>query len=288
MRMDSAVPEGAFAGANRSLPLKLAVVAAIGGLLFGYDTAVISGAVNAIDHNFIAPRHLSETAADTLSGWTVSSALLGCVIGSGMAGSIGDRLGRRNGMMVAALLFFVSALGSAIPGFGFAPLGSVGPEALLPFICYRVLGGVAIGMASALCPGICPYHGDCVEGLVSGPAIAARAGMAGENIAVDHPVWADVAHTIGAMIHNLVMVGAPQRIMLGGGVIERRPELFPAIRHAVMESLADYAHAASVERDIDQFIVLPALGRRAGPLGALALASDAFDAAVLRVDPVTA
>jgi SP family xylose:H+ symportor-like MFS transporter len=138
--------------AHNSLALRLAFVAALGGLLFGYDTAVISGAVGAIDYNFIAPRHLSETAANTLSGWTVSSALFGCIVGSLAAGAIGDRLGRRPGMMIAALLFFLSALGSAMPEIGLAPIGRVGPEALVPFICYRILGGIAIGIASTLCP----------------------------------------------------------------------------------------------------------------------------------------
>ncbi|WNO52422.1 sugar porter family MFS transporter [Stakelama saccharophila] len=140
------------ASSNRKLAILLASVAALGGLLFGYDTAVISGAVGAIDHNFIAPRHLSETAANTLSGWTVSSALFGCILGSLVAGRCGDWLGRRNGMMVSAILFFISALGSSMPEIGFAPVGQVGPEALAPFICYRILGGVAIGLASTLCP----------------------------------------------------------------------------------------------------------------------------------------
>lgn len=135
-----------------ALATRLAVVAALGGLLFGYDTAVISGAVEAIDHNFIAPRHLAETAANSLSGWTISSALIGCVIGSALAGWLGDALGRRGGMMVAAVLFLLSAFGSAIPEIGQAPLGHVVPGALWTFILFRGIGGIAIGIASTLCP----------------------------------------------------------------------------------------------------------------------------------------
>jgi SP family xylose:H+ symportor-like MFS transporter len=77
-----------------SLVRGLALVAALGGLLFGYDTAVISGAVGAIDANFVAPRGLSETDANSLSGWAISCALLGCVIGAALAGPMSQRIGR--------------------------------------------------------------------------------------------------------------------------------------------------------------------------------------------------
>jgi fructokinase len=123
-------------------------------------------------------------------------------------------------------------------------------------------------------PGICPFHGDCVEGLVSGPAIAAHTGIKGEDVPADHAVWRSVCATVAAMIHNLVMASAPQRILMGGGVIERRPDLFVPIRRAVIDCLAGYAHAAPIERQIDRFIVPPGLGQAAGPLGALTLASD--------------
>ena len=91
------------------------LVAALGGLLFGYDTAVISGAVGSIDADFIAPLRLGETWRNTLSGLTISSALFGCVLGSALAGGLADRFGRRVGLIVAATLFLVSALGSAMP-----------------------------------------------------------------------------------------------------------------------------------------------------------------------------
>ena len=122
-------------------------------------------------------------------------------------------------------------------------------------------------------PGVCNFHGDCVEGLVSGPAIHARAGLKGEKIAANHPIWRSVCTTIAAMIHNLAMTSAPQRILLGGGVIEKRPELFVPIREAVVETMANYAHASLIEAQIDAFIVPPGLGSMAGPLGALAVAS---------------
>ena len=140
------------AATNFTLVNWLTVIAALGGLLFGYDTAVISGAVNAIDANFIDPLGLPETAADSLSGWTISCALLGCVIGGALAGPLSQRIGRRGGLLVAAILFFVSSLGSAFPEFGLAPIGSMGPSALVPFIVYRILAGVGVGLASMLSP----------------------------------------------------------------------------------------------------------------------------------------
>jgi SP family xylose:H+ symportor-like MFS transporter len=135
-----------------ALVRRLTFVATLGGLLFGYDTAVISGAVGAIDANFINPLQLSETARGTLSGWTISSALLGCVIGAVVAGSISAWLGRKGGLLVAAALFLISAGGSAVPEIGLGPIGGMGAHALLPFICYRILCGVAVGIASMLSP----------------------------------------------------------------------------------------------------------------------------------------
>ena len=135
-----------------SLVTGLTFVATLGGLLFGYDTAVISGAVSSIDANFIDPLHLSETARSSLSGWTVSSALFGCIIGAVVAGWIGNALGRKGGLLVAGALFLISALGSAYPEIGLGPIGTMGPKALTPFILYRILCGVGVGIASMLSP----------------------------------------------------------------------------------------------------------------------------------------
>ena len=137
---------------NTPLVVGLTFVATLGGLLFGWDTAVISGAVSSIDAYFIDPLGLSETARTSLSGWTISSALVGCIIGAGVAGWISTALGRKGGLIVAALLFFAGSLGSAVPEFGFGTIGQMGPHALWPFIFYRILGGVGVGVASMLSP----------------------------------------------------------------------------------------------------------------------------------------
>jgi MFS transporter, SP family, xylose:H+ symportor len=137
---------------NPRLVVALTIVATLGGLLFGYDTAVISGAVGAIDHYFIDPQNLSRTAASSLSGWTVSSALAGCVLGAIAAGPLSTRLGRKGGLIIAALMFLAGSIGSAVPEVGFGPIGGMGPAALKPFILYRILGGAGVGIASMLSP----------------------------------------------------------------------------------------------------------------------------------------
>jgi SP family xylose:H+ symportor-like MFS transporter len=137
---------------NPGLVVALTFVATLGGLLFGYDTAVISGAVGAIDHYFIDPQHLSQIAASSLSGWTISSALVGCVIGAIIAGWLSSHIGRKGGLIVAALMFLLGSIGSAVPELGLGPIGQMGPKALDAFIAYRILGGAGVGIASMLSP----------------------------------------------------------------------------------------------------------------------------------------
>jgi fructokinase len=126
--------------------------------------------------------------------------------------------------------------------------------------------------------GACPFHGACVEGLASGPALQARTGHTGEQLPADHPVWPLFAHTIGQLLHALVLTAAPRRILLGGGVMVNNPQLFPPIREQLRASLNGYVVAQEVTTGLDDYIAPPALGGRAGPLGALALAADALEA----------
>ena len=141
-----------MAQSKSTLVWSLAFVAALGGLLFGYDTAVISGALGAIDHIFVDPRGLPETAASSLSGWTVSCALVGCILGALVAGACTKRYGRKPAMLLSGLLFAVGSVGSAYPELGFAPIGGMGADALLPFMAYRIIGGIGVGMASMVSP----------------------------------------------------------------------------------------------------------------------------------------
>ncbi len=127
-------------------------VSTLSSLLFGYCTAVISGVVGAIDHNFIAPRGMHANAANLLLGFTVCAALLGTILGALFARRAAEMLGRKRPMIIAAVLFMASALGSAFPEFGLAHLGAMGPDAIWPFIAWRVVGGVAVGLASVIAP----------------------------------------------------------------------------------------------------------------------------------------
>ena len=123
--------------------------------------------------------------------------------------------------------------------------------------------------------GVCSFHGDCVEGLASGPAIEARAGMPASQLSPDHPAWDFVAHTLGQLVHTMVLTTAPQRIFIGGGVLSAQSHLFERIQQELRRSLNGYVQAPEIEAALPQFIVPPGLGTMAGPLGALALAADA-------------
>lgn len=135
-----------------ALAMKLAAVAALGGAVFGYAMAVASGVVTSVDVEFIEPLRLGETARNLLSGLTVSSALAGCVLGALLGGWLSGRVGRKSGLTLAAPLFLVSAIGSALPELGIGPIGEAGPTALWLFFVYRLVGGIAMGIVSTLSP----------------------------------------------------------------------------------------------------------------------------------------
>ena len=129
-------------------------------------------------------------------------------------------------------------------------------------------------------PGNCPFHGDCVEGLASGPAIHARNGVTAARLGATHPAWDEVVSALAALLHNLVLTLVPQRIVIGGGVVSGQPHLLPRLRRELLISLGSYAHSPRIGASIEEFLVAPALGDRAGSLGAIALAREA-----LRGDP---
>ncbi|MGD1007081.1 MAG: D-xylose transporter XylE [Ignavibacteriaceae bacterium] len=137
---------------NESYAFRITLIAALGGLLFGYDTAVISGTVSALNYYFVLPRGLAEISANSLLGFTVSSALIGAVIGGAIAGFISSGFGRKKALMISAVLFLIASIGSAIPEAGFKPVGQGGYMVLTQFIIYRMIGGIGVGMASLLSP----------------------------------------------------------------------------------------------------------------------------------------
>lgn len=121
--------------------------------------------------------------------------------------------------------------------------------------------------------GICPFHGDCFEGLASGPAIEKRWGLKAEELAVDHPAWELESEYIALGLVSYICSLSPERIILGGGVMHQN-HLFPMIRKKVQGFLNDYIATKEITKSIDQFIVPPILGDRSGVLGAIALAEQ--------------
>ena len=122
-------------------------------------------------------------------------------------------------------------------------------------------------------PGVCPYHGDCLEGLATGPALEERWGRHSETLSPDHPAWDLEAHYLALALVNFIFTLSPQRIVMGGGVMEQR-HLFALIRQKVLELLNEYVQAPEVLDDIEGYIVPPGLGNRSGVLGAIALAQS--------------
>ncbi len=138
--------------------LLLTLIATLGGLLFGYDTAVINGAVDSLKVYFIDPRFADlanpaqANAANSLLGFVVSSALIGCIIGGLMGGWVSTNIGRKRGLIIAAVFFLISAIGASAPEFPFAAIGHGGPAYMGNFVFYRILGGIGVGLASMLSP----------------------------------------------------------------------------------------------------------------------------------------
>jgi fructokinase len=124
-------------------------------------------------------------------------------------------------------------------------------------------------------PGNCPYHGDCLEGLAAGPALEGRWGQRGETLPADHEAWQLEAHYLALGLVNVITIVSPQRIILGGGVMEQ-PGIFPLIHQEVQRLLNGYIQMPAITEKIDEYIVPPKLGGRAGVLGAIALAQDVY------------
>lgn len=138
--------------ASKSYTLKLTFIATLGGLLFGYDTAVISGTVESLRHFFIEPMGLSLNEANAMEGFVISSALIGCIFGAAMAGWLSQTFGRKKALFAAAILFLLAAIGSAWPEIGFRMPSAGDHSFVYHFVAYRILGGIGVGIASMVSP----------------------------------------------------------------------------------------------------------------------------------------
>lgn len=135
---------------SRAYLVSIVMVAVLGGLLFGYDTAVISGAEKGLQAFFLNSTDFAYT--DTWHGFTCASALVGCIIGSAISGYLASNWGRKRSLIFAGTMFFVSALGSMEPEFLFFQHGEPNYSLLIAFNIYRIVGGIGVGLASAICP----------------------------------------------------------------------------------------------------------------------------------------
>ncbi|MDR3060034.1 MAG: D-xylose transporter XylE [Prevotella sp.] len=138
--------------ASKSYTLKLTLIATLGGLLFGYDTAVISGTVESLRHFFIEPMGLPLNEANAMEGFVISSALIGCIFGAAMAGWVSQTFGRKKALFAAAVLFLLAAIGSAWPEIGFRMPSAGDHSFVYHFVAYRILGGIGVGIASMVSP----------------------------------------------------------------------------------------------------------------------------------------
>ena len=122
--------------------------------------------------------------------------------------------------------------------------------------------------------GCCPFHGDCLEGLASGPALAARTGAPAETLGAGHAVWTVAADYLGQLCAHLVFTQSPARIVMGGGVMAQ-PGLLEAVRERLLHWLGGYIRRPQLQDGAVRYVVAPGLGERSGLTGAFALASDA-------------
>ena len=124
-------------------------------------------------------------------------------------------------------------------------------------------------------PGVCPYHGDCFEGLASGPSLNKRWGQKPETLPDDHSAWDLEAEYIARAIVNLIYSYSPKKIVFGGGV-SQHSGLVQNVRTKIQKFNNGYVHSNMLLEKIDEYIHLPLLGHRSGSLGAMAMAIDSI------------
>jgi fructokinase len=185
------------------------------------------------------------------------------------AAAIGER---RWGAGAGLDTFCYITVGTGIGGGGFVNGG------LMHGLLHPELGHMRVPHDRDRDPfdGVCPFHGDCLEGLASGEAIRVRTGASASELDDDHPVWELEAQYLALGLANLICTVSPRRVVLGGGVL-RRAGLLTRVQDAVRAVLAGYLAAPELDGAIDSYLVAPALGDRAGVLGALELARVALE-----------
>jgi fructokinase len=183
----------------------------------------------------------------------------------------GSALGEwRWGAAVGLETFIYLTIGTGIGG------GGLVDGKLLHGLQHPEMGHIAIPQDKERDPfeGVCPFHKDCFEGLASGPAIEKRWGTQAQNLDPGHPAWDLEAQYIALALRTYICMLSPERIILGGGVMQQN-HLFPRIRRKTLTALNGYIHSPHILDGMDEFIVAPDLGGKSGLMGALVLADGA-------------
>ncbi|MGF2949515.1 sugar porter family MFS transporter [Microbacterium alcoholitolerans] len=238
-------------GGIRGRVIGVSIAAALGGFLFGFDTAVINGAVDALADAF--------DLGVALKGFAVSSALIGCAIGAWFAGPVANRFGRIPTMLIAAVLFLVSAVGSGL-AFG-----------VIDLIIWRVVGGFGVGAASVIAPAyIAEVSPAKIRGrlgslqqlaivtgifvaLLSDALLANVAGGAAEPLwGLDAWRWMFIAEAIPAIVYGVMALGLPEspRYLVARGELKRAGEVLTVVtgEHDVDAKIAEITGTINTER----------------------------------------
>ena len=177
------------------------------------------------------------------------------------------RWGAGQGLDTLIYLTIGTGVGGGVMAGGHLVHGLVHPEA----------GHILLPRDPSVDPykGFCPFHDNCLEGLAAGPSFEGRWGKKGADLPPDHPAWDLEAHYLALGLQAFLSILSPQRIILGGGVMDQ-PQLFPKVREKLLALNNHYIrHPSLTPEGIDGYVVPPGLGNRAGILGALALAEAA-------------
>ncbi len=203
-----------------------------------------------------------------------------------LVGLVGDALkvpiGFDTDVAAAALGEYTWGAGQGIDNLVYLTVGTgIGGAALsagrsLRGLVHAEMGHMLIPrVAGDSFAGSCPFHGDCFEGMASGPAIRKRWGQDPETLATDNPAWQLQASYLALGLANIILMLSPHRIVLGGGVM--RAELFTALRCRLLDLLAGYVNSPEITDSLEDYVVPPSLGNQAGVLGALVLARRAYE-----------
>ena len=221
--------------------------------------------------------HYGRIGATTKQGWA------GADVRGTLTAAFDVPTGFDTDVNGAALAEMAWGCATGMSDFAYVTVGTgVGVGLVVHGLPTRGIGHSELGhirvprMAGDTFPSFCGFHDDCVEGLASGSALALRlGGRPSTDVPADDPVWDPIVHTLAMLCHTLVCATGPQRIAIGGGVVTGQPHLLKRIETLLVESLNGYMRLPADKA----YVVAPALGDMAGPLGSIAIANRAFASA---------